>query len=501
MRLVSVDGEPRHSYRSNNDIIDSQDSSSSLNEPLIEDKGAENDLQPIDEEYDDDERCSGLYIDCGVGRLVKSVFYGLLACLVGMQITILALAIYFLKTSTTGFEAKDPTFPLYKNTDFERCSSVQSYPINCTEQMSLWLGLEHLSGGPGILLADLSPQFPNVSDSHSWCALMSCLNGYKVIPSSFYPSAMMRTRFTFCLSLNLSIISLAWPLCGSWKAAPERKKDCQGLKDRGIFDWIFTIWDVCGPFIWWWYSVLRRIFDPTQSSTMSLIAWTTPWKYAFNLRLHPFQCWLQGHPRLRKILRWTLWILTLVQWSATFYPMALGHHKFRGFSGGKDFPGYDCLESQISSAPGTSNCTAPELCSKTGLFTNFPGNNMHIHGLSLLYNLTHFILTFALLAPTASSLRIPFLELTAERTPKEEQKFQYTLFGGCLMGLILAILLLEALAVLSIVIDAKITRRDGVVVVDTACHAVHVSLSSWRYYLDVDDKYRALRIVRSWFAV
>lgn len=43
-------------------------------------------------------------------------------------------------------------------------------------------------------------------------------------------------------------------------------------------------------------------------------------------------------------------------------------------------------------------------------------------------------------------------------------------------------------------------QREAVVAVDLECHALHVSLSPWRQYFDVNNDYRALWIARSWFA-
>ncbi|OTB10255.1 hypothetical protein K445DRAFT_256410 [Daldinia sp. EC12] len=42
-------------------------------------------------------------------------------------------------------------------------------------------------------------------------------------------------------------------------------------------------------------------------------------------------------------------------------------------------------------------------------------------------------------------------------------------------------------------------NREAPLVADLTCNAVHVGLSTWRYYLDVDEYARALRIITSWF--
>jgi hypothetical protein len=41
-------------------------------------------------------------------------------------------------------------------------------------------------------------------------------------------------------------------------------------------------------------------------------------------------------------------------------------------------------------------------------------------------------------------------------------------------------------------------NRDGPVAYDLDCQALHVYLSPWRHYLDVDDYQRGLRIARMW---
>ena len=44
-------------------------------------------------------------------------------------------------------------------------------------------------------------------------------------------------------------------------------------------------------------------------------------------------------------------------------------------------------------------------------------------------------------------------------------------------------------------------NADTAVAYDLQCRAVHVSLSPWKYYLDVGDEYNTWRVVRSYFNV
>lgn len=44
-------------------------------------------------------------------------------------------------------------------------------------------------------------------------------------------------------------------------------------------------------------------------------------------------------------------------------------------------------------------------------------------------------------------------------------------------------------------------KADALVAYDVECHVVHVALSPWRFYLDVNRYARRLRDVRLWFGV
>ncbi|KAI4247440.1 MAG: hypothetical protein L6R40_001388 [Gallowayella cf. fulva] len=126
--------------------------------------------------------------------------------------------ITFIRTDNA---ANDDDFALYKNSRFKECAASNSNNINCTLVMTTYSdswkdedakdrhhyvqNLTHLSGQ-----FDYTSFPSNRSKGHEWCSIVSCLRGFKVIPSSPLPSAFDDQTLAQWLSLCISAIAGLW---------------------------------------------------------------------------------------------------------------------------------------------------------------------------------------------------------------------------------------------------------------------------------------------------
>lgn len=140
-------------------------------------------------------------------------------------------------------------------------------------------------------------------------------------------------------------------------------------KRQGILDLIFHGYDLCS-FIIWWCEFGRIAERPYYASVVSIWDWFTPFRYSINLNHHPYSCWLNRRPNLKGAIISTFYLVTFIQWIATVYFMRLHHCDLSGIWQINLFRKYDCLQSQISNATGTSVCSPEQLCAKDWLFTD-----------------------------------------------------------------------------------------------------------------------------------
>lgn len=270
-------------------------------------------------------------------------------------------------------------------------------------------------------------------------------------------------------------------------------------------DWIVISWTISGPFTLWWISFFRFVLEPSLTSSISILAWVSMWSLTSNFQYHPYSCILRSQSGLRRALSWILSIITVVQWCASFYLLIVLWRRgrprdwlYRGIS-------YDCLEAMIPGAPGVSHCSPEHLCSNTILFGSPPW------GLILSdTDVAHMLMGLFFMYMTMIAL-LPFMRI-ALRTGKKligralilgtwAEEFKRS-DSGLLVGP--ASVMLFGLIICGVFIKNSLQwssswTREGPVVVDMDCHAVHVGLSPWRYYLDVNEYGRVFRIVKMWF--
>ncbi|RSL94506.1 hypothetical protein CEP52_012608 [Fusarium oligoseptatum] len=355
-----------------------------------------------------------------------------------------------------GFTSDEPTYPpdshgfsLYKNTEFLNCSSVPVKPIDCK-------ALKKLLGDARVR---------NVL----------CFKGYKVIPSRPYPSAHIPNNFSVWVSFNIAMLSLLWFLRRYLQSARksqggrEARGECNGLGSLEPLDWFFLL----------------------QWSSMSFAAWTVTWRHAFDLQYHPYSCALAKYPKWSGRIKRLCHLLVVAQWCATIYAMIIW---MRWRYANIVPPGYQCLQDEIANAPGTSPCSPAKLCSQDRLFKSYyPGLNYEdsIGPKLFLWHISEWTVLVIMIAIRS---RLSDKEAQAE---KDKPAFWYTIMVviGVAAGVSVYFDVDIALDYFS---QRHVVNHYAPVAFSEECHAVHVALSPWKHYFDVDTGWRALWIAKAW---
>ena len=338
----------------------------------------------------------------------------------------------------------------------------------------------------------------NNSPDYGWCEIIGCFNDFKVIPSMPRPSAFWTTALEAWDLTAITFFVSFWQLNKLHKAIySDKTSPCKRIE----WDtWIILLWDLTS-FIWWCVGFGRFVTIPTRYPVPSMLGWVALWKYSYMLRYHPFGCVLRRSPRTAHILQWTLIALATLVWVASAYicvysfQSAENHHS--------PFSAYDCLPSRIMDAPGTSTCSAEKICSKDTLFSSYTFIFPH----QFMQGYMNLTATFGTLSATALYMVCVagIFPLTAYMIKggslrKWRKRVAARLDFGLAGGIGAASVGYTAYGALTLVdaIRAFQYNREGPVVFYWDCNALHVNVSPWRYYLDVDYD-RAIRLAKMWF--
>jgi hypothetical protein len=248
-------------------------------------------------------------------------------------------------------------------------------------------------------------------------------------------------------------------------------------------------------FGFWWYDFFVLASDTRNTSLVSIYAWVTTWNFAVMLNYHPFACRFNTKSGRGRVVVYIVATAALLQWIATCYAFHVKRDEM--YHGDVEYPKYRCLESAISQAPGISRCSPQQLCSKKWLFSNdwwisrTPWDSARGH-----YRLWFFVVS---IAPFGFAI----WSLYSSRG-RRVLNFNYSKTIGFILfatsiPLLFILMLVQSETVLSGFFNpTHPPNREGPVAYDLDCQAVHVYLSPWRNYLDVDDFQRGLRIARMW---
>lgn len=441
-----------------------------------------------------------------LGRAIKCLIWTTLV-LTGVLIAgFLVLTIIFMNSRRVGFEPDSPEFPLYKNTRFKECAASSPAQTNCT---LLEGHLLHKLGWYGPVtehgqnyLAVFSYQADQSAPKYSWCSLASCLSDFKVIPSTPLDRAFSYSGLVPLLSLLTMGISIVWALKDRIKYESHDPEHCKGF---GFGTWSIMALDL-GCFIFWWSSFFTAAFNPYRTGPVSILAWVTVFRYALSVRDHPLKCWLVKNPRWEHRIVWTLLLTTAAQLVVTYYMEYVRWEILWSRDKLNPHPSYDCLASQIPDAPGFSPCSPEQLCAKNWLFDDKRFD--HIEGYDFLLGLHQTYITMIFIFLNAILLGA-FLYL-GYRAWRESKGIAWISVKGplidasryaiwILLGMIISNV---GIGIWGFFFTASIWRDlngETAIAYDMECRAVHVPVSPYRHYLDVNGFDKALRIAKMWF--
>lgn len=413
---------------------------------------------------------------------------------------IIGLLIYLLVNPNT---STDSEFALYKNTRFKECAAVVPDASNCSTILAAWAKDDNYGNGP--YYASLGRYYimntkvtAENKVSYDWCQTVSCFNDYKVIPSSANDSAMGPTALKSWWVVIINAWGVVWNLrkTSPWFRPNPGSAHCRGLRELGIVDWGLLIYSLAGPVIGWWVSFADSVINPVPWPTLNAIAWLTTWGYSSTLLYHPYSCILSRVPRIARVLPWIFGVAAALQCGASLYIAETDE----AMSGGtkKIYDSYTCLAAQVAAAPGTSTCSAEEICSKSWLFSApyfiMPGDV----GKGLPFGLCVSALVFAIVVP------VVFASMKIFSSTEISFKRYYKMWSPLIWLSLLALVTVFIAGVdYPIELGQAWNQRkaDALVAYDVECQVAHVALSPWRFYMDVDKYSRALRVVRLWFSV
>ncbi|GIJ88931.1 hypothetical protein Asppvi_007859 [Aspergillus pseudoviridinutans] len=432
--------------------------------------------------------------------IIGTAFF-LVACFIGVAI---AFTVVFAVKSPNfgGYSSHSPPYALYKNTRFEECYGAPASTANCSAIL-VSLNDTSITGSGGNDVAYLGSNKVFNKDNNpiaDWCEAISCFNDYKVIPSTPRDSAIWPTLLTsWATSAGFLAGSLFQLLLQQKALYSPRNKPCKALGDIHWYSWLFIGYDLFS-FAWWWVSFGKLAAAPESAATPFIVGWVIPWKYAGLFRYHPFSCAFGKNRRGKNVARWILYILAAIQWIASWYVIHVNFpSRMASWGLRAPNPSYDCVQSQIDAAPGVSSCSATQICSRNWLFVDYGFELAYLHQNSTIaIGLMFLALTIAALSPLLMAAAACFLR---DKSPDLSPR---SLLRWADPGPIAILSILSVFEIITgcILVDDMVKRLnvtpDAAVAFDWECQAIHVALSPWRYYIDVDYE-RGRRIAKLWF--
>ncbi|KAI6779283.1 uncharacterized protein J7T54_001013 [Emericellopsis cladophorae] len=435
------------------------------------------------------------------------------------QAGIFAIGIAMIYTNDASIDESSPDFALYKNSRFHECVNTTPESVDCTLLQGNAIDMSTEGDEQNHFLIDMVfHDYQNNTTEHptyTWCEVVSCLKDFKILPTTLRPSALQLPSWKTWFQCNIQAIIAAWA-ARTWIGAQSRKSRsaCKGIS---IKDWGPAVYTI-GATVYWWVDFIRWCTRPDYHAFVSVIEWISTWTLAYKMGYHPFSCIFKEDSRWRKVLAGILWTTTVVQWVISCYLFSRYWKEF--FPPSLEFAQrYDCVQSQVASAPGQSSCTPDQLCSIPWLLTNPGWNGWSMEAGSsnffAQYDIANIMLALLFFFSTFTFVSVP-LVATATRTYailRPDRHPERSLFGDLvyfndeiggpvISGAVAALVSLcfSALLLGHTPATWNSLNREGPVAYDLDCSAVHVIASPWRQYVDIEYG-RALRFVRMWFSI
>ncbi|KAJ5475965.1 hypothetical protein N7475_001694 [Penicillium sp. IBT 31633x] len=433
------------------------------------------------------------------------LWFAIVAFSTYLAIAVVVTVLFAVNTDNKGVEQGTADYALYKNTMFKDCYDKPALDNanNCTIIDSfLKRGKSDVvSQGIGYMakldLYDSAlPDYERTS--YSWCQVAGCFNDYKLIPSEPRSTAFWATSIGAYTEVSMIILAALWQLKKLHKS--QYTNETEPCKKIEWDLWVIQFWELVSVG-WWWFDFGRHVSDRAAYPAPGMLSWVPLWKYGYLLNFHPYSCAIRHSPRTASVLKWLMNTLAFVQWVISVYIW----NTFADVH--SSYPTYDCLASQITTAPGTSTCPVEQICARDLLFRSydfaFSSEIMDITDPKIAMYVAFCILS---LGPVMRFFIIgvfPMVQYLMGKGSLEELRGEMYKndigYAGSLGLASIACIIVGGLVTAGAIIAFR-HDRESAFAVDWTYKTVHVNLSAWRYYLDVEYEL-PLRAVKMWFNV
>ncbi|KAH6693802.1 hypothetical protein F5X68DRAFT_228211 [Plectosphaerella plurivora] len=398
----------------------------------------------------------------------------LLGLIKACGVVAVALVLIFLAKSDLSKQG-DEGFSLYKNSRFEECAGRSVDQATCTSIMKDWglLPDDDWESANQTVGVDLVPWGSN-RDTEAWCNIAGCLSDFQVVPSVPMPTATTSSALFVWIAVIQILAFTTYSFIKQVDFKPHAPSDCTA-KTRWM--WLGIITTLLSG-AWWHLDVHNMEHPPARTSYgMSPLVCFMTWQAAQAFISHPLSCALHRWPTFRNVSRTVLSLGVLGQLGGI--PIILlqtifcfEHTRFYGF-----------LEDEYTSTPRASSCTAAEIQANCDLFQyRNLGTGHELRSFAAMKAVSFAILTIIALP----EMLIAIWNHITSRNFRPGASFARK---SAKLNLLLSFALLGMTtfcAVRSSIFFLQTAKGEAPLVVDFGCRVVHVGISSWRHFLDVE---------------
>ncbi|OQE02579.1 hypothetical protein PENSOL_c002G03246 [Penicillium solitum] len=433
------------------------------------------------------------------------IWFALVAFGSYVAIAVVVTVLFAVNTDNKGVHQGTAEYALYKNTRFKECygNPALDNANNCTVIDSyLKKSMRDLASQGISYVNKLEYYDANLPDSqrisYSWCQVAGCFNDYKVVPSEPRSTAFWATTIGASTEVYMILLAALWQLSKLHKAQYSDETESCKMIEWDI--WIIQLWELVSVG-WWWFDFGRHVTDRSIYPAPGMLSWIPLWKYGYLLNFHPYSCALRHNPRAALAGKWLMNTLAFVQWVISVYIWRSNTNPQSPYST------YDCLASQISIAPGTSTCPVEQICARDLLFRSydfaFSDESMDITDPEITMFVAFCILSIGIVGRFLLIGVLPVvLHLMGKGSVQKlrAKTYEHDIgYAGSVGGASLVCIIVGGFTTAGAIL-AFWHGRESAFVIDWTCKTVHVDLSAWRYYLDVEYEL-PLRAVKMWFNV
>ncbi|KAK1992488.1 hypothetical protein LX36DRAFT_662352 [Colletotrichum falcatum] len=444
-------------------------------------------------------------------RLGLGLVFVLLVFFIAFEVTAVVFTINYSKAPLTTFHGNETDLPLaqFKSSRYLECANASpKNQVDCNLVARLpkegwYLQQESFTiSNPYGLSSE-----PRVVELE-WCdTIASCFSDFTVVPSVPKDSALAQVRLPRWVAINLTMIILfisalsmlydsrnddletAYNLArdddsdygDGHEVFFHRPERCHGQKSFSkLIFWGGNSWTIAS-LGFWWYSYAD------EPALVSVVGFFGTWQLANATHFHPLKClldrWVGQRSTAQRVIQGVLYAFAASQCIAT-YAMIKS-------AGESSYPRYTCLEAK---AQPTSTCSARQICSTEHLFAD-PGYGLYGDLLSTFNG-------FAVVAWCVTGGRLLLRVVPLLFKDMGEEKLRFVEAIPLLLGLqgFIVVGVMDVVESAKSIIAMNNGPREATVAFDMACGAVHIALSPWKQYLNVDidggGTSRAFRIAK-----